>query len=64
MFNLPKLIILILAAAAVWYGYKAIKRELLRARAQLQDAEKEKGGAGKVQPLEKDDDGVYRVKDD
>jgi hypothetical protein len=64
MFNLPKLIILILAAAALWYGYRAIKRELLRARAQLRDAEEEKGGADKVQPLEKDDDGVYRVKDD
>ncbi|MCP4185668.1 MAG: hypothetical protein GY761_20585 [Hyphomicrobiales bacterium] len=64
MFNLPKLIILILAAAALWYGYRAIKRELIRARAQLRDAEEENGGAGKVQPLEKDDDGVYRVKDD
>jgi|GEM_PF-6856106 len=64
MFNLPKLIILMLAAGAVWYGYKAIKKELLRARGQLRDAEEEKGGAGNVQPLEKDDDGVYRVKDD
>ncbi len=64
MFNLPKLIILMLAAGAVWYGYKAIKRELIRARAQLKNAEEEKGEAGKIQPLEKDDDGVYRVKDE
>ena len=64
MFNLPKLIILILAAGAVWYGYKAIKRELIRARAQLREAEDDKDGAGKVQPLEKDEDGVYRVKND
>ena len=64
MFNLPKLIILILAAAALWYGYRAIKKELLRVRTQLRDAEDENDMAGKVQPLEKDDDGVYRIKDD
>ncbi len=64
MFNLPKLIILVLGAAAIWYGYKAIKREVLRARTQLREAEKEKSGSEEIQPLEKDADGVYRVKDD
>ena len=64
MFNLPKLIILILGAAAIWYGYKAIKREVIRARAQLREAEEEKNGSEKIQPLEKDADGIYRVKDD
>jgi hypothetical protein len=64
MFNLPKLIILILGAAAIWYGYRAIKRELLRARTQLRKAEEEKSGSEMIQPLEKDTDGVYRIKDD
>ncbi len=64
MFNLPKLIILILGAVVIWYGYKAIKREVSRARAQLRKAEEEKSGTERVQPLAKDADGVYRVKDD
>ncbi len=64
MFNLPKLIILILGAAAIWYGYKAIKREVLRVRTQLRETEKEKNAAEEIQPLEKDADGVYRIKDD
>jgi len=64
MFNLPKLVIIILVGAAIWYGYRAIKKELLRARAQLREADIGKNGTDKVQPLEKDEDGVYRVKDD
>ena len=64
MLNLPKLIILILGAAAIWYGYRFVKRELGRVREQLREAEEEKNGTSKIQPLEKDKDGVYRVKDD
>ncbi len=64
MFNLPKLIILALGAAAVWYGYKLVKREMARVREELHKAEVEKSGEGNIQPLEKDKDGVYRLKDD
>lgn len=65
MFNPVKLIILILVGLAVWYGYRAVKREIGRVRAQLRKAEAEKSSAeAKIQPLEKDADGVYRIKDD
>jgi hypothetical protein len=64
VFNLPKLIILGLGAAAIWYGYKFVKREIARVREELQKAEVEKNGEDKIQPLEKDADGVYRLKDD
>ena len=64
MFNLPKLIILALGAAAIWYGYQLVKREVTRVREELRKAEVDKSGESKVQPLEKDADGVYRLKDD
>ena len=65
MFNLPKLIILALGALAVWYGYRAIKGEIGRVRSQLRKAEEDKNKTvNEVQPLEKDKDGVYRIKDD
>ena len=65
MFNPAKLIILILAAVAIWYGYRAVKREIGRVRAQLRKAKSEKSDSNaKIQPLEKDADGVYRIKDD
>jgi len=65
MFNLPKLIILALVALAVWYGYRAIKGEIGRVRSQLRKAKEEKNkSVNQVQPLEKDKDGVYRIKDD
>ncbi len=61
MFNLPKLIIMGLAAGAIWYGYKAVKREMARVREELRKTDNPDEN---VQPLEKDDDGVYRLKDD
>jgi hypothetical protein len=64
VFNLPKLIILGLVAAAIWYGYRVIKREIVRVRTQLREAEDEKKQKSEIQPLEKDQDGVYRLKDD
>ena len=64
MFNLPKLIILALGVAALWYGYRAIKRELARVKSQLGNAQDKKSATGPIQPLEKDADGVYRLKDD
>lgn len=64
MFNLPKLIILGLGATAIWYGYKAVKREIGRVREELRKAEVKKSGEAEIQPLEKDEDGVYRLKDD
>ncbi len=64
MFNLPKLIILALGAAAIWYGYKIVKREIGRVREELNKAEAGQDAANEIQPLEKDADGVYRLKDD
>ena len=64
MFNLPRLIIFALAAAAIWYGYRAIKREIIRVREELRKAEVGEDGESEIQPLEKDADGVYRLKDD
>ncbi len=61
VFNLPKLIIMALAAGAIWYGYKAVKREMARVREELRKTDNPDEN---VQPLEKDDDGVYRLKDD
>ena len=64
MFNLPKLIILALGAGAIWYGYKIVKREFGRVREELREAEIERRDGPEIQPMEKDADGVYRVKDD
>ena len=64
MLNLPKLVIFILVGAAIWYGYRAIKREIVRVRGQLRQAEEENNSVAQVQPLEQDEDGVYRVRDD
>lgn len=64
MFNLPRLILLGLGAAALWYGYKIVKREVARVREELRNAEVNKSEDAKIQPLEKDEDGVYRLKDD
>ena len=50
-----------LAAGAIWYGYKAVKREMARVREELRKTDNPDEN---VQPLEKDDDGVYRLKDD
>ncbi len=61
MFNLPKLIIMGLAASAIWYGYKVVKREMARVREELRKSDNPDEN---IQPLEKDDDGVYRLKDD
>lgn len=64
MFNLPKLIILGLGAIAIWYGYKVVKREVARVREELRKADISKDGEAEIQPLEKDKDGIYRLKDD
>jgi hypothetical protein len=64
VFNLPKLIILGLVAAAIWYGYRVLKREVGRVRDQLRKIQDAKKQESEVQPLEKDEDGVYRLKDD
>jgi hypothetical protein len=64
VFNLARLIILGLVAAAIWYGYRAIKREVSRIRNQLSEAQDAKEPKTEIQPLEKDEDGVYRLKDD
>ncbi|MCF6322180.1 MAG: hypothetical protein L3J32_10490 [Rhizobiaceae bacterium] len=64
MFNLPKLLILILVVGAVWYIYRAIKREMNRVREELRKAEVDKSSTGEPQPLVKDKDGIYRLKDD
>ena len=61
MLNFPKLIILGIGATAIWYGYKAVKREIARVREELRDTDEREA---KVQSLEKDEDGVYRLKDD
>ncbi len=50
-----------LAAGAIWYGFKAIKREMSRVREELNKAD---NNDDNIQPLEKDKDGVYRLKDD
>jgi len=64
VFNLPKLIILGLAVAAMWYVYRTIKREMARVGEELRKAEVKKNGAEEIQPLVKDKDGIYRLKDD
>ena len=61
MFNLPRLIIMALAATAIWYGYKVVKREMGRVREELRKSDNDDK---QVQPLEKDENGVYRLKDD
>ncbi|MEM7302417.1 MAG: hypothetical protein AAF468_15140 [Pseudomonadota bacterium] len=63
---MPQLIFLAAAGVAVWFGYKAIKKEMARVGAQVREAEKTtaQGGMKEIGDLEKDPDtGVYKPKD-
>ncbi len=58
---MPQLIAIGLIGGVVWYGYKALKREMSRINEETRKAEKKE----KSQTvLKQDKDGVYRPMDD
>ncbi len=58
---MPQLIALGLIGGVVWYGYKALKREMERINKETRAAEKK---AKNQTVLKQDKDGVYRPMDE
>jgi len=54
---MPQAIALALVGGALWYGYRAFKREMTRVSKETQKAEKR---ISKATSLKKGEDGVYR----
>lgn len=60
---MPQLLALALVGGVVYYGYRVFKKEMQRVAAEL-DAAEEQQSPKKVTILHKDEDGVYRPKQD
>lgn len=58
---MPQLIIVALVGGAIWYGYRAFKREMDRVAAETREAELKRQPATR---LKKGKDGVYRPSGD
>jgi len=58
---MPQLIALGLIGGVVWYGYRALKREMARINTETRAAEKQ---AKSQKVLKQDKDGVYRPTDE
>ncbi|MBO6814384.1 MAG: hypothetical protein JJ891_05965 [Rhizobiaceae bacterium] len=58
---MPQLIALGLIGGVVWFGWRALKKEMARINAETRSAEKEKQT---VTSLRQGKDGVYRVEKD
>jgi len=58
---MPQLIALGLIGGVVWYGWRALKKEVVRINEETRKAEKK---SRTVTPLQQDEDGVYRVSKD
>lgn len=58
---MPQLIAIGLIGGVVWYGYKALKREMERINKETRAAEKK---AKNQTVLKQDEDGVYRPHED
>lgn len=58
---MPQLIAIGLIGGVVWYGYKALKREMARINEETRSAEKK---AKSKTILKQDKDGVYRPVDE
>lgn len=58
---MPQLIAIGLIGGVVWYGYKALKREMARINEETRKAEKK---AKSKTILKQDKDGVYRPMDE
>ena len=57
---MPQLIGLLLIGGLIWYGYRALKREMARINRETRDAEAK---AKSETVLREDEDGVYRPVD-
>lgn len=60
---MPQILALALVGGVVYYGYKVFKKEMKRVAAELDEAEQKKNPK-EVTVLQKDEDGVYRPKED
>ena len=58
---MPQLIALGLFGGIVWFGWRALKKEVERINAETRKAEKSRQT---IKPLKQDEDGVYRVEQD
>lgn len=58
---MPQLIALGLIGGAIWFGWRALKREMARINEETRAAEKK---SRNITPLEEDEDGVYRIPND
>ena len=63
---MPHLLILVLAGAGLWLGYKWFRRETRRVQADLRKAEEalKQKEASEIPTLKQDEQGVYRPKSD
>ena len=60
---MPQLIGLALLGGVIWYGYRALKREMERVGRETREAERRAEEAKQGKELVKGDDGVYRPND-
>lgn len=58
---MPQLVALGLIGGVVWFGWRALKREVARINAETRAAEKKRRT---ITPLKEGEDGVYRVEKD
>ena len=58
---MPQLIALGLVGGIVWFGWRALKKEVARINAETRAAERKKKN---ITPLKEGEDGVYRVEKD
>lgn len=57
---MPQLIGLALLGAVVWFGYRALKREMERIGRETREAERQAEEAKRGKELVRGDDGVFR----
>ncbi len=57
---MPQLIGLALLGGAVWYGYRALKREMERIGRETREAERQAEETRRGKELVRGDDGVFR----
>ncbi len=60
---MPQLIGLALLGLVIWYGYRALKREMERINRETREAEQQAEEARRGKELVRGDDGVFRPGD-